>query len=167
MSLLTTGVEVEVDAGFVVVDMVLLDEKLNRGVELLRVELDKDIEVDVTADLLILSVEDVLDRLLVLVEDFAVLEAHAFVLGVYSGPSGGYGLVDAVSEVVAFVVVFELLLDFLEELLVDVTELLLELELDNLLEDLDAETLAVLLVEMLESLLDDLSVELAEVLLDT
>lgn len=157
--------EVEVDEGVVVVDMVLLDEKLNRGVELLRVELDKDIDVGVTADLLVLSVEDVLDRVLVLVEDFAVLEAHAFVLGVYSGPSGGYGLIDAVSDVVVFVV-FELLLVVPEELLADVMEALLELVLDSSLEDFDMETLAVLLVEMLESLLDDLSVELAEVLLD-
>lgn len=157
--------EVEVDEGVVVVDMVLLDEKLNRGVELLRVELDKDIDVGVTADLLVLSVEDVPDRVLVLVEDFAVLEAHAFVLGVYSGPSGGYGLIDAVSDVVVFVV-FELLLVVLEELLADVMEALLELVLDSSLEDFDMETLAVLLVEMLESLLDDLSVELAEVLLD-
>ncbi|KAH0237975.1 hypothetical protein KCV03_g380, partial [Aureobasidium melanogenum] len=115
--------ELEVDDGFVVADadIVLLEGKLNRGVELLRVELDaidqldKATKVDVMVDLLELSVDDVLDRVL-------------------RGPSGGYGLVEAVSEVV---IVFELLLNFLEELLADVMEVLLELVLDNLLEDLD------------------------------
>ncbi|KAH0250668.1 hypothetical protein KCV00_g412, partial [Aureobasidium melanogenum] len=49
-----------------------------------------------------------------------------------------------------------LLLNFLEELLADVMEVLLELVLDNLLEDLDVDRLDVLLVEMLRSLLDNL-----------
>lgn len=169
---MTAREELEVDDGFgvVYVDTVLLEGKLNRGVELLRVELDavdqldKDNEEDVMVNLLELRVDDVLDRVLVLAKDFAVLEAHAFVLGVYSGPCGGYGLVEAVSEAV---VVFELLLNFLEELLVDFMEVLLELVLGSLLEDSDVDILNVLLVEMLESLLDDLSVELAVVLLGT
>lgn len=87
---MTAREELEVDDGFVVADadIVLLEGKLNRGVELLRVELDaidqldKDTKVDVMVDLLELSVDDVLDRVLVLDKDFAVLEAHAFVLGV-------------------------------------------------------------------------------------
>lgn len=79
------GVDVEIDD--VVVDVVLLDGKLNRGVELFCVELDvvdlldRDEEAGVVADLLELKVDVVLDRVLVLV-DFAVLEAHAFVFGV-------------------------------------------------------------------------------------
>lgn len=204
MNLLTVGGELELDGGLEVVDddIVLLDGKLNRGVELLRVELevddlldedkveavmadllDTDKVEDVKGDLLELNVDDVLLRVVELVEDFAVLEAHAFVLGVYKGPSGGYALIDAVSEVVVFV----LLLDFFEELLVNTTEVLLELildslpevvdeddldvllelVLDNLLEGVDEATLDIPLVEVLKSLLDDTSAELASVLLGT
>lgn len=204
MNLLTGAVEVELDGGLKVVDddIVLFDGKLNRGVELLRIELDvddlldeekveegnrdlldEDIEEELMADLLEVNVDDVLLRELELVKDFAVLEAHAFVLGVYSGPSGGYALIDAVSEVVVFV----LLLDFLVELLVNIIEVLLKLVPDSLPEDVDEDTLDVLLelvlgslledegedtldilfVGLLESLLDDLSVELASVVLST
>lgn len=173
------GGELELDDGFVVVDadVVLLDGKLNRGVELLCVELDvadsldEDKEEDVTADLLGLKVDNVLDRVLVVVKDLAVPGAHAFVLGVYNGPSGGYSLVDAVSAVVVFVL--ELLVDVLKELLLDVIEVLLELVfllelvLDSLLEDFDVDILDILLVETLESLLDDPFVELAAALLGT
>lgn len=170
-SLLTTG-EAELDDGFAVVDVdvVLFEGKVNRGVELLRVELEEiasllvddevdaaadmlevatDDEIDIAADLLELAIDDDLEtvvnllelanddevevaagllelaisdevdtvvnllelaivddlgRVLVLTEDLAVLEAHAFVFGVYNGPSDGYALVDAVSD--ALVVVF-------------------------------------------------------------
>jgi hypothetical protein len=106
---------VEVDVGFVVVDVdvVLLEGNVNLGVALLLVELELEVaillgdNVDTVADLLELMVDDDLDpelvptedlTELVLVEDLtelvltgdiALLEAHAFVFGVYNGPSGG------------------------------------------------------------------------------
>jgi hypothetical protein len=99
---ITTG-GVELDAEFVVVDaVVLLEGNVNLGVTLLRVELEvvtllKD-NVDTAADLLELMVDNDLDpelvptedlTELVLTEDITLLEAHAFVFGVYNGPSGG------------------------------------------------------------------------------
>jgi len=129
---LTAGTA-ELDEELVVVDaeIVLLEGNVNLGVSLLRVELkvvnllvvDDEIgivedtleleidallvvddEVDTVTNLLEVDIVDDLDRVLVLTEDLAVLEAHAFVFGVYNGPCGGYALVDAVSE--ALVVVF-------------------------------------------------------------
>ena len=123
----------ELDEELVVVDaeIVLLEGNVNLGVSLLRVELKVvnllvvddetgivedtlkleidallvvDDEVDTVTNLLEVDIVDDLDRVLVLTEDLAVLEAHAFVFGVYNGPCGGYALVDAVSE--ALVVVF-------------------------------------------------------------
>lgn len=123
----------ELEDGFVVVDVdiVLLEGKVNFGVALLRVELEvvnllvvdneidmvenllepevdtllvMDDEIETVTNLLELVPVDDLGRGLVLTEDLAVLEAHAFVFGVYNGPCGGYGLVDAVSE--ALLVVF-------------------------------------------------------------
>lgn len=139
-----------------------------------------DDEVDTVTNLLELAIVDDLGRVLVLTEDLAVLEAHAFVFGVYNGPCGGYGLVDAVS--VALVVAFWLLLgiidddllaDLVDDLIDEVAddlideivenlpvevvgtlvEALLEPVLTGLLEDLLAETLDDLLAEMLDDLL--------------
>lgn len=129
---LTAGTA-ELEDGLDVMDagIVLLEGNVNLGVSLLRVELkvvnllvvdDKigmvdslleadvnallvvDDEVDTVTNLLEMDIVDDLDRVLVLTEDLAVLEAHAFVFGVYNGPCGGYALVDAVSE--ALVVFF-------------------------------------------------------------
>lgn len=187
---LTAGVEVVV----VDVDVVLLEGKVNLGVMLLRVELEivnllvvAD-ELSTVENLLELAIVDDLGRVLVLAEDLAVREAHALVFGVYSGPCGGYGLVDAVS--VALVVVFwlllgiiddDLLVDFVddltdevvEDLLVETAEILLEvlleLKLTGLLEDWLAEVLDDLLAEMLDSLLaemlDDLPAKMVDDLL--
>jgi hypothetical protein len=82
-------------------DVVLLEGRVNLGVTLLRVELEvvtllKD-NVDTAADLLELMVDDENPELvptedlteLALTEDITLLEAHAFVFGVYNGPSGG------------------------------------------------------------------------------
>ncbi|OBW65885.1 MAG: Dabb-domain-containing protein [Aureobasidium pullulans] len=106
-SWLTCGGEVELEdeEADVYVDIVLLDGNVNRGVELLRVELDialLDVKEKADSDVALLDAEKddddpallvlkVLeaDLVLVLLKDIAVLEAHAFVFGVYSGPSGG------------------------------------------------------------------------------
>lgn len=106
-SWLTCGEEVELEdeEADVYVDIVLLDGNVNRGVELLRVELDialLDVKEKADSDVALLDTEEddddltllvlkVLeaDLVLVLLKDIAVLEAHAFVFGVYSGPSGG------------------------------------------------------------------------------
>lgn len=104
---MTCGEEVELEdeEADVYVDIVLLDGNVNRGVELLRVELDialLDVKEKADSDVALLDAEKddddpallvlkVLeaDLVLVLLKDIAVLEAHAFVFGVYSGPSGG------------------------------------------------------------------------------
>lgn len=90
---LIAGVEVVVVD--VVEDIVLLEGKVNLGVMLLRVELDVvnllvvDNDVDTVTNLLELAIVDDLGRVLLLTEGLAVLEAHAFVFGVYKGPCGG------------------------------------------------------------------------------
>jgi len=99
-SWLTCGGEVELEdeEADVYVDIVLLDGNVNRGVELLRVELDialLDVKEKADSDVALLDTEEddddlallvlkVLeaDLVLVLLKDIAVLEAHAFVFGV-------------------------------------------------------------------------------------
>lgn len=97
---LTCGEEVELEdeEADVYVDIVLLDGNVNRGVELLRVELDialLDVKENADSDVALLDTEKddddsallvlkVLraDLVLVLLKDIAVLDAHAFVFGV-------------------------------------------------------------------------------------
>lgn len=97
---MTCGVEVELEdeEADVYVDIVLLDGNVNRGVELLRVELDialLDVREKADSDVALLDTEEddddlallvlkVLeaDLVLVLLKEIAVLEAHAFVFGV-------------------------------------------------------------------------------------
>jgi hypothetical protein len=98
---LTCGekVELEDEEADVYVDIVLLDGNVNRGVELLRVELDialLDVKEKADSDVALLDTEEeddddlallvlkVLeaDLVLVLLKEIAVLEAHAFVFGV-------------------------------------------------------------------------------------
>ena len=97
---MTCGEEVELEdeEADVYVDIVLLDGNVNRGVELLRVELDialLDVKEKADSDVALLDAEKddddpallvlkVLeaDLVLVLLKDIAVLEAHAFVFGV-------------------------------------------------------------------------------------
>lgn len=100
-SWLTCGGEVELEdeEADVYVDIVLLDGNVNRGAELLRVELDialLDVKEKADSDVALLDTEEeddddlallvlkVLraDLVLVLLKDIAVLEAHAFVFGV-------------------------------------------------------------------------------------
>jgi hypothetical protein len=85
-----------------VIDLVVVD-KVDAVADLLELVIDDDSErelevvdllvvdeeVIITADLLELLVVDDFGRELELVRDFEFLGAHAFVFGVYNGPSGG------------------------------------------------------------------------------
>jgi hypothetical protein len=92
----------EVDIAADLLELAIDDEIDNTVLDLL--ELATSDEVDTVVNLLELTIVVDLGWVLVLAEDLAVLEAHAFVFGVYNGPSDGYALDDTVSD--ALVVVF-------------------------------------------------------------
>lgn len=95
----------------------------------------------------------------VTLEARVILAAHAFVLGVYRGPAGGYVVVGSASDVVV-VEVFLLVVVVLAGLLV----VLLEILLEDVLDDVLATELRTLLESVTEDLL--LPAELEDVLPD-